>query len=73
MTTSSDMCTKSSGGDSGGGDEHKMSTSYEQNVEHCKKGGASDVDDIADGIGKVDISDKDSSRSAISSAITQVR
>jgi len=31
----------------------------------------SDVDDIADGIGKVDISDKDSSRSAISSAIKQ--
>ena len=69
MVTSSDMCAKSSGGDSGGGgDEHKMCTSYEQNVEHCKKDGASDVDDIADGIGKVDVSDKEA---VISSTINQ--
>ena len=63
-STSSDMCTKSSGGDDrggGGGDEHKTYTSYEQNVEHCKKD-ASDVDDIVDGIGKVDVSDKDTDK-----------
>ena len=57
------MYAKSSGGDSGGGgDEQKMCTSYEQNFEHCKKDGVSDVNDIADGIGKVDISDKDTSK-----------
>jgi len=70
MMCASDICAKSSGGDSGGsgGDEHKMCTSYEQNVEHCKKDGVSDVDDIADGIGKVDVSDKEA---VVSSAIKQ--
>ena len=65
MSTSTDICAaKSSGGDSGGsgGDEHKMCTSYEQKIEHCKKDGVSDVDDIADGIGKVDISDTDTGK-----------
>ena len=41
MMCASDICAKSSGGDSGGsgGDEHKMCTSYEQkNSEHCKDG-----------------------------------
>ena len=79
-SSTSDMCAKSSGGDSGGsgGDEHKMCTSYEQNIEHCKKDGADNtsgsstktdiksssdnVDDIADGIGMVDISDKDTDK-----------
>jgi len=63
------MCDKSSGGGGGGGggDEQKMCTSYEQNVEHCKKDGV-DVDDIADGIGKVDVSDKEA---VVSSAIKQ--
>ena len=83
MVTSSDICAEEerSGDDSGGsgGDERKMCTSYEQNVEHCKKDGTLDntsgsstkteiksssdnVDDIADGIGMVDISDKDTDK-----------
>jgi len=80
------MCDKSSGGNSSGGDEHKLCTSYEQNVEDCKKDDASDstskcstkkdiksssdnVDAIADGIGMVHISGKDTDKD---SAINQV-
>ena len=73
-SSTSDIRSERSGGDSGGGgDEHKMCTSYEQNVEHCKKdikstndikSSSDNVDDIADGIGMVDISDKDTDKDA---------
>ena len=53
-----------------------MSTSYEQKNDHCNgacdkhedgiKSSSDNVGDIADGIGMVEISDKDSRRAAIS-------